>query len=274
MQRDETAQTYKKRIARARAERRRRILEGQNSAAAKGNATILIWLGKVELDQVDKKPRTRAAQRLPRRNGHRQCRPRPSEFTNTLTESRNDPHYFNEVCLGRPPYWSRQIDMCRAVVDYRVTVVYSGNSIGKDYWIGGLVPWWLYTRKDSLCIVTGPSQTLTGQRHLEGDQAGHQRLPPGHFARASAAASRPVPALVEMRPGWQALGYSTTSVERASGQHARDLLVIVEEASGVEDEIWDAIESLKYTKLVAIGNPIRGGRPIRRSDPSGENGSK
>jgi len=66
------------------------------------------------------------------------------------------------------------------------------------------------------------------------------------------------PAMVEMRPGWQALGYSTTSVERASGQHAKNLLVIVEEASGVEDEIWDAIESLKYSKLVAIGNPIRG----------------
>ncbi len=45
------------------------------------------------------------------------------------------------------------------------------------------------------------------------------------------------PAMVEMRPGWQALGYSTTSVERASGQHAKNLLVIVEEASGVADEI-------------------------------------
>jgi len=51
-------QRHKKRIAVARAERRRRILEGQNSAAAKGNATILVWLGKVELDQADKKPRT------------------------------------------------------------------------------------------------------------------------------------------------------------------------------------------------------------------------
>ncbi len=76
-----------------------------------------------------------------------------------LNRSRNDPHYFNDVCLGRQPYWSRQIEMCRSVVDYRVTVVYSGNAIGKDYWVGGLVFWWLYARKDSLCIVTGPSQT-------------------------------------------------------------------------------------------------------------------
>jgi hypothetical protein len=50
-------QVHKKTIAKARAERRKQILENQNAAAAKGNATILIWLGKVELDQVDKKPR-------------------------------------------------------------------------------------------------------------------------------------------------------------------------------------------------------------------------
>ncbi len=60
-----------------------------------------------------------------------------------------------------------------------------------------------------------------------------------------------------MSPGWHALGYPTTSVERASGQHAKDLLVIIEEASGVEDEIWNALYSRKYSKLVAIGNPIR-----------------
>ncbi len=59
-----------------------------------------------------------------------------------------------------------------------------------------------------------------------------------------------------MRPGWQTLGYSTTSVERASGQHAKNLLVFVEEASGVEDGIWGAIESLKHSRLVAIGNPV------------------
>ena len=63
--------------------------------------------------------------------------------------------------------------------------------------------------------------------------------------------------MVEVSPGWHALGYSTTSGERASGQHAKDLLVIIEEASGVEDEIWNALDSLKYSKLVAIGNPIR-----------------
>ncbi|MGO9812329.1 MAG: hypothetical protein ACLP53_16345 [Isosphaeraceae bacterium] len=47
---------FSKIIARARAERRWWLLDQQNAAAEKGKATILIWLGKVELDQVDKKP--------------------------------------------------------------------------------------------------------------------------------------------------------------------------------------------------------------------------
>ena len=65
------------------------------------------------------------------------------------------------------------------------------------------------------------------------------------------------PAVIEIAPGWQALGFSTTSVERSSGQHAKHLLAVVEEASGVEDFVFDAIDSLGYERLVCIGNPIR-----------------
>jgi hypothetical protein len=48
---------YGQLLAKARATRRKRILDQQDAAARKGNASVLIWLGKVELDQVDKKPR-------------------------------------------------------------------------------------------------------------------------------------------------------------------------------------------------------------------------
>ena len=177
-------------------------------------------------------------------------------LTELFLDCVDDPDLFNSAWLNRPDYYSRQVEMCRSVVDYRTTVVYSGNAIGKDYWIGGLVPWWLYTRPNSLVIVTGPTQTVLGsvtwkeiRRAIEGSY-----LPVKPRITGGIKAS---PAMVEIKPGWHALGYSTTSVERASGQHAKDLLVIVEEASGVEDEIYDALESLKYTKLVAIGNPIR-----------------
>ena len=61
------------------------------------------------------------------------------------------------------------------------------------------------------------------------------------LASATSKGVRTSPQQVDCGNGWQALGFSTTSIERASGQHNANLLVIVDEASGVDDEIWDAI---------------------------------
>ena len=58
-------------------------------------------------------------------------------------------------------------------------------------------------------------------------------------------------------PGWHALGYSTTNVERLSGQHAGELLAVINEGSGVEDEIYDAVDSWDYSRLLVTGNPLR-----------------
>ena len=176
--------------------------------------------------------------------------------TNLLKICQDKPDLFNKLFLNRPPYWSRQIDLCRSVVEYRTTVAYSGNMVGKDYWIAGIILWWLLTRPDSLCIITGPSQMVLGsvtfkeiRRCLDGAV-----IPFGGKLSSGLKAS---PAVIEIAPGWQALGFSTTSVERSSGQHAKHLLTVVEEASGVEDFVFDAIDSLGYERLVCIGNPIR-----------------
>jgi hypothetical protein len=128
--------------------------------------------------------------------------------------------------------------------------------VGKDWWVALVIAWWLFTRKDSLVIVTGPGQSLLGSvtwKEVRRAFAGSP-LPLGAKISEGIKTS---PHTVTLGFGWQALGYSTQGVERASGQHAGELLVIVEEASGVEQETWDAIESLGYTRLVAIGNPLK-----------------
>ncbi len=109
--------------------------------------------------------------------------------------------------------------------------------------------WRKWLREQQNAAAKKGDPTIRIRRAIDGC-----RLP---FRPRITAGIKASPAMVEMRPGWHALGYSTTSVERASGQHAKNLLVIVEEATGVEGEIWDAIESLKCSKLVAIGNPSR-----------------
>src|SRR5208282_4545350 len=85
-----------------------------------------------------------------------------NELIKLLNRCQDRPDLFNELILKRAPYWSRQMDLCRSVVEYRTTVAYSGNMVGKDFWIAGIVLWWLLTRPKSLCIITGPSQMVLG----------------------------------------------------------------------------------------------------------------
>ena len=166
----------------------------------------------------------------------------------------DDPNAFNELFIGDgKQFWSRQRELVESVVKFRATACYSGNMVGKDFAIARLIWWWLYTRPGSLVIVTGPSQTLLGSVTWKEIR---QAKPPLASARLSRGV-KASPQQVDLGNGWQALGFSTTSIERASGQHNPHLLVIIDEASGVEPDIFDAIESLGYERLVVIGNPIR-----------------
>jgi hypothetical protein len=180
---------------------------------------------------------------------------------------RNDPIKFNDLFLAGPKFWSGspefagQVEWCQALVDYRAVAIETGNALGKDFWIGRIIPWWLYTRPNSLCIVTGPGQTVLGSvtwKEVRRAIGGFDEFaPPIPLGARISSGIKTSPHTVDLGGGWQALGFSTTSVERASGQHAGELLVVIEEASGAEDVVWEAVESLKYTKLVAIGNPLR-----------------
>src|SRR3954471_16368231 len=89
--------------------------------------------------------------------------PMPREmFPWMLEKCENNPVLFKHALLNRPAYWSRQCEAAHAVARYHDTVIYSGNAVGKGYLVAGLILWWLWTRPDSLVIVTGPSQAVLG----------------------------------------------------------------------------------------------------------------
>jgi hypothetical protein len=177
-----------------------------------------------------------------------------------LLKSHDDPAYFNDFFLGGPtfdpnpatrPY---QHEICQSVVDYHTTVVYSGNCLGKDFVFARLILWWLYTRRNSLVIVTAPTQNQVGSicwKEVRKAARGLRYLPQAKISNALQSS----PQQVNLGDAWQALGFATKSVERASGQHAGALLVLV--MSGIEDEIWEAIDSLGAKRLAVNGNPIR-----------------
>ena len=139
----------------------------------------------------------------------------------SLHECRDDPDLFNRRFVNDgKSFWSRQKEMCRSVVKYRRTVVYSGNMIGKDFWIGRLIWWWLLTRPGSLVMITGPSQTSLGSITWKEVRQAAPRWMGTNIRSVSAKLSQGVktsPQLVTLDAGWQAIGISTTTIERFSG---------------------------------------------------------
>ena len=177
-----------------------------------------------------------------------------------LQDCRNHPDWFNTIFLGREKedglgncgYWARQLEICESVSCYPVTLVPTGNAVGKSFLAAGLLHWFLFTRPGSLVVATAPTQVQLEEvlwKEVERAYLG-ARIPLGGRLLRS-------PLKVDLGGGWQALAYSTTKVERFSGHHATDLFAILDEASGVADEIYEAISSLNPSRELLMGNPLR-----------------
>ena len=169
-----------------------------------------------------------------------------------IVACRDDPARFNATVLGRGAYWHRQREICRSVVERPITLVPSGNGVGKSYVAAGLLHWFLIAYPGSLVVATAPSQVQLEEvlwKEVERAYRG-SRIPLGGRLLAS-------PLKVELGAGWQALAYSTTRVERFSGHHAQDLLAIGDEASGILDDIAEAICGLNPSRELWLGNPLR-----------------
>jgi hypothetical protein len=174
-----------------------------------------------------------------------------------LEQCRDDPARFQHEVLGRT-LWTKQVDVCKAVARSSVTVVPAGRAVGKSYLLAGLVLWWIYTRPHSLVITTGPDHRQVVSvlwKELRKALRG-ARVPLGHDHLTRGYTS-PQRLTVQNGTDWGALGFAAQFEEGFSGQHAAELLVIVDEASGVTAPIWSAIHGLAAARLVVAGNPIR-----------------
>jgi hypothetical protein len=174
-----------------------------------------------------------------------------------LDACRDDPARFQEEVLGRRLWW-KQTAVCAAVARSPVTVVPAGRAVGKSFLLAGIVLWWLYTRPRSLVITTGPDHrqvvSVLWKELRRALRGARMRLGYDHLTRGYSSPQRMT---VQEGTGWGALGFAAQDEEGFSGQHAGELLVIVDEASGISAPIWSAIHGLAATRLVVAGNPIR-----------------
>ena len=166
----------------------------------------------------------------------------------------NSPDEFNTHFLKRYPYWGKQRQVCQALMDGKKTIlVPSGNATGKSWMTAGLALWYLTTRPDAVIVTTAPTFDQLSNVLWRAIWGAWNKLPVPLFASRTTRA----PLLIENQTlGGYCIGISSSTVEAASGHHAENLLVLIDEASGVEADRIEALNSLNPSQVLMIGNPL------------------
>ncbi len=164
--------------------------------------------------------------------------------------ARRDPVWFVRECLGATP-WSKQGEILEAVRDHDYVAVRSCNGSGKTYIAAHAVIWWLMCYDDAVVITTAPTQRQVTELLWREIRAIHQ-------ANAELIGGRISATRLELSARRFAFGFSTNTPERFQGFHQEHILFVVDEASGVDRRIFDAIEgsmTTHHAKMLLIGNP-------------------
>jgi hypothetical protein len=162
----------------------------------------------------------------------------------------DNPVGFVEEVLGIN-LWEAQKDVLRAMVDNRRVAVRSGHGTGKTYVTACSVLWWLYARQ-GLVITTAPTwnhvEAVLWREINEIALRAPVRLPClGEFNTERRVAKH-----------WFALGLSTSTPSAFQGFHHPRLLVVVDEAPGVAEQVHLEIGTLAVGEkncILMIGNP-------------------
>jgi hypothetical protein len=145
--------------------------------------------------------------------------------------------------------WEAQCHLLEAVRDHPRVAVRSCHSSGKTIAAAAAAQWFCRSFDPSLVISTAPTDRQV-KALLWYEIREHNR-------RGALGGKLDLTAL-EVSPSQRAYGFTTNEAEKFSGWHAPNILVIVDEASGVPEPIYEAIEGIltsPMARLLLIGNP-------------------
>lgn len=147
--------------------------------------------------------------------------------------------------------WPTERTIANSVRDNRRTSVRSCHGSGKSYTAARIALWFLYCFPNSKVITTAPTARQVEDilwREIRKAKA-QARFP---------LQGDPNQTSLSLSEDWFALGLSTDKPDRFQGFHAIHILLIVDEASGVAEEIFDASEGIvssENARILYIGNP-------------------
>lgn len=182
-----------------------------------------------------------------------------NDAARTLARCRLDPVFFAETVLG-VTLWSKQREILESVRDNRRTAVRSCRGVGKTFVAAVIVLWFLYTHPGAKVITTAPTWRQVKDLLWSEIRALHARAERNGYPLGG----DPTATMLQLDPDWFATGIASNIVENFLGYHAPSILFLVDEASGVTQDILDAAKGYatnadSYEVLVGNGTQTSGG---------------
>lgn len=172
-------------------------------------------------------------------------------------KAKSDPVYFAEEILGVHP-WEKQRQILISIRDHPNTCVASGHGVGKTFISAVATLWFLFTHEGARIITTAPTNRQV-ESILWAEIASlykHSRVPLG---------GRLLKTALHVDDKWFALGLSTDDPDRFQGHHSKHMLLIMDEAPGVDPKIYEAAQGIltqAHSKCLLIGNPTTPSGPF------------
>ena len=183
---------------------------------------------------------------------------RLTDLQDTLLQLRNDPEMFVRHVIGaEPQQW--QTEALRAIAANDKVAIKSGHGVGKTAFLSWLILWWLLTRYPTKIVATAnTAHQLNDVLWTEVDK--WARMMPEGFKNQLDFKSDKI-SLAGSSDSFCAFRTSRReNPEALQGFHSENMLIVVDEASGVPDVVFQVGEgamSTKGAKTVLTGNPTR-----------------
>lgn len=174
-----------------------------------------------------------------------------------IEKATNDPVWFCEHILGVHP-WEKQAEVLLSIRDNPKTCVASGHGVGKTFTAACAVLWFLSTRPGSRIITTAPTARQV-ESILWAEIANlyrQSKFPLG---------GKLIRTALTFSEKHFAIGLSTDEPDRFQGHHAENLLLVMDEAPGVDPKIYEAAQGIltsRGAKVLLIGNPTSPSGPF------------
>lgn len=168
----------------------------------------------------------------------------------------SDPKAWGNDVLGEF-YWSKQIEILLSLVNHRYTAVQSCHDAGKSFIAARAIVRWIEQHEpgEAFVVSTAPTSAQVSAILWREIQRAHKKGKdiPGTITTAG---------YPQWKLGGELVGYGRKPADYSDsafqGIHARYVLVVIDEACGVAEQLFNAADALAtnaHARVLAIGNP-------------------